>query len=267
MNKLTGLLVLAAVILTVLFFYSNPDILGDIWLWIVGFIGYLIVLFEKGFQRLKRLFENSTSPFSSSEISEKKALSSEGSNVTKQHIIRRAETLLEKPEEISLPNADITVLRYADDGNTTLGLMFINKSFFAYTLEDTHNDLKIHGNTRIPEGHYQLGIKKENTPLTQRYRNRFDWFSHHIEIEGIPNYDLVYIHIGNTHKDTKGCLLIADGVNAANREKMILQSQKAYERFYKIIYPKIVNNEPLAINILDENWIGSVSKINQLEKA
>jgi hypothetical protein len=126
---------------------------------------------------------------------------------------------------------------------------------------------KIPGNTRIPEGHYRLGIKKENTPLTERYRNRFDWFSNHIEIEGIPNYDLVYIHIGNTHKDTKGCLLIADGVNAANREKMILQSQRAYERFYKIIYPRIVNNEPLAINILDENWIEKVSKITQLEKA
>jgi hypothetical protein len=267
MNKLTGLLVLAAVILAVLFFYSNPEILGDIWLWIIGFIGYLIVLFEKGFQKLKELFQNNSSPDTGKGTLEIQRPSSEKPKETNHPIIHQVEALLENQENNSLPDAFITVLRYADDGNTSLGLMFVNKVFFAYTLEDTHSELKIPGNTRIPEGHYRLGIKKENTPLTQRYRNRFDWFSNHIEIEGIPNYDLVYIHIGNTHKDTKGCLLIADGVNAANREKMILQSQKAYERFYKIIYPRIVNNEPLAINILDENWIEKVSKITQLEKA
>jgi hypothetical protein len=267
MNKLTGLLVLAAVILTVLFFYSNPEILGDIWLWIIGFIGYLVVLFEKGFLKLKELFQASPSPITGTPTKEIQRLSSEKPMETKQPNIQQVEALLENQKDISLPDAFITVLRYADDGNTTLGLMFINKSFFAYTLEDTHSEFKIPGDSRIPEGNYPLGIKKEDTPLTLRYKNRFDWFSNHIEIEGIPNYDLVYIHIGNTHKDTKGCLLIADGVNAANREKMILQSQKAYERFYKIVYPRIANNEPLAINILDENWIDKVSKIKQLEKA
>jgi hypothetical protein len=103
--------------------------------------------------------------------------------------------------------------------------------------------------------------------LTKKYRNRFNWFSNHIEIKGIPNYDKVYIHIGNSHKDTKGCILIADGVNAGQTEKMILQSQKAYERFYKNIIPKINQNEPMAINILNEEWFERVTKAPQLVHA
>ena len=134
-------------------------------------------------------------------------------------------------------------------------------------MEDTHRDEKVPGGTRIPEGHYKLGINENLSPLTQRYRNRFPWFSHHIEIKEIPNYDKVYVHIGNSHRDTEGCILIADGVNAASTEKMILQSQKAYERFYKMVLPKINQNEPLTINILNENWFEILTKKQQLVNA
>jgi len=267
MNRLSGLLVLAGVLLAVLFLYSNPEILGKIWLYMVGFIGYLVILFGKGYEKIKDLFTNSQTTNEKTNANQILNPSIEKIKEAIKPNIQKAKTVLESQEVASLPNSLITILRYVDDGNTTLGLMFINKVFFAYTLEDTHNDEKIPGGTRIPEGHYQLGINNNLSPLTQRYRNRFEWFSNHIEIKGIPNYDLVHIHIGNNHKDTKGCILIADGVNASQPEKMILQSQKAYERFYKNIYPKIDQNEPMAINILNEEWFERVSNTPHLEKA
>lgn len=149
----------------------------------------------------------------------------------------------------------ITVLRYLDDGQTTLGLMFLHGRFFAYTLEDTHQDEKIRGNTRIPQGVYPLELNRNVTGLTQTYRNRFPWFDFHVEIKEIPNFELVYIHIGNTHVDTMGCILIADGVNAADPQKMISHSRLAFERFYKTIHPLLNSNRKLTIQLLDEDWI------------
>lgn len=267
MNKLPGLLVLAGVILVVLFFYSNPEVLDKIWLWLVGFIGYLIMLFGKGYDKLKGLFkENEPTPIKPT-VKESVNHRIKDLNVTDNSELERIKSLVENEAVETVPDALVTILRYVDDGNTTLGLLFIEKKFFAYTLEDTHRDEKIPGGTRIPEGHYKLSINESLSPLTQRYRNRFNWFSYHIEIKEIPNYDKVYVHIGNTHKDTEGCILIADGVNAANPEKMILQSQKAYERFYKIVFPKINQNEPLTINILNENWFKRLTKKQQLVNA
>ncbi|EPR69087.1 DUF5675 family protein [Cyclobacterium qasimii] len=267
MNRIPGLLVLAVVILAALFLYSNPEVLEKIWLWMIGFIGYLAILFGKGYEKIKDLFTTSQTTKEEKNTDQILNPSIEKFKEAFKPDIKKVETLLESQEVNSLPDSLITILRYIDDGNTTLGLMFINKVFFAYTLEDTHKDEKVPGGTRIPEGHYKLGINPNLSPLTQRYRNRFDWFSNHIEIKGIPNYDLVYIHIGNSHKDTKGCILIADGVNASQPEKMILQSQKAFERFYRYIFPKIDQNEPMAINILNEEWFEKISKTPQLEKA
>ena len=267
MNRLPGLLVLAGVILLVLFFYSNPEVLDKIWLWLVGFIGYLIVLLGKGYEKIKGLFiENNPAP---NPTTPKENINHKIKHLkeTQASDLESIKSLIENEDVATIPEALITILRYLDDGNTTLGLMFIQKKFFAYTLEDTHRDEKVPGGTRIPEGHYKLGINENLSPLTQRYRNRFPWFSHHIEIKEIPNYDKVYVHIGNSHRDTEGCILIADGVNAASTEKMILQSQKAYERFYKMVLPKINQNEPLTVNILNENWFEILTKKQQLVNA
>lgn len=257
MKRFAGLLLLALVILTIAFFIYNPQVIENIWMWLVGLIGYIVYFLNKGADAIKNLFKSPASSGSQGQgknTSEKVPLTQ---LENKEPDISDLERLINKiqPEEESLSQTDLTVLRYTDDGQTTLGLLFIDGRFFAYTLEDTHRDEKISANTRIPEGRYPLSINPNMTDLTKRYRNRFPWFEYHIEIQNIPNYDLVYIHIGNSHQDTRGCILLADGVNAASAEKMVTHSQKAYERFYQSIYPRVSSNSPLSIRILNEDWI------------
>lgn len=240
-------------------FFSQPQLLDKIWLWLVGFIGYILLLIRKGAEGLKDLFSKSP-PVASS-------LPPAAATPTSPGPIPPTDNLEEKIKEIEkklksdMPKGNplaqhyITVLRYLDDGQTTLGLMFLHGRFFAYTLEDTHQDEKIRGNTRIPQGVYPLELNRNVTGLTQTYRNRFPWFDFHVEIKEIPNFELVYIHIGNTHVDTMGCILIADGVNAADPQKMISHSRLAFERFYKTIHPLLNSNRKLTIQLLDEDWI------------
>jgi len=148
---------------------------------------------------------------------------------------------------------DLILQRYSDNGDSTLGLFFVNDDFFSYCLEDEFREHKISGETRIPAGRYRLRIKNETTPLTQKYRKKFSWFSYHIEVAGIDNFKNVYIHIGNYDENTDGCILLGDGANNNQIQKgMITYSTDAYERFYKGVYPLLEKGDSIFINIKDE---------------
>ena len=98
-------------------------------------------------------------------------------------------------------------------------------------LEPDYDSVKEYGDTRIPEGTYQVGIRHAGA-MTRRYRERFlDWFQGMLHILNVSNYENVYIHIGNYPKDTEGCLLVGrKGVG-----DMVTQSTAAFEELYKLV--------------------------------
>ncbi len=267
MNRFVGLLLIALIAVLILVFLSNPELLDKVWLWIIGFIGYIIALGEKGFNSLKTLFRNHPENPEGKEIAPVPGI--ETGPKRPEPIIHEIERILENkpPKGRFLTESDVTVIRYLDDGDTTLGMLFLNNKFFSYTLEDTHHDEKISGGTRIPEGNYPIELNRNLTDLTKRYRKRFPWFEYHIELKEIPNYSLVYIHIGNTHVDTRGCILVADGVNAANTDKMVTHSQRAFERLYKTLNPKLAAGQKMTLQILNEDWFERVQLVQNPEKA
>ena len=57
-----------------------------------------------------------------------------------------------------------------------------------------------------------------------------------VEIDGLPNFDLVFFHRGNTHLDTRGCPLIAHYWMQICSDFKVLMSDFAYQQ----VYPKLV---------------------------
>ena len=57
-----------------------------------------------------------------------------------------------------------------------------------------------------------------------------------VEIEGLPNFDLVFFHTGNTHLDTRGCPLTAHYWMKIGDDYKVLMSCFAYLD----TYPKLV---------------------------
>lgn len=57
MKRLMALVLVAAVTVLVLLFFSNPQLLDKLWLWMVGLAGYILILLERGFKSLSGLFE------------------------------------------------------------------------------------------------------------------------------------------------------------------------------------------------------------------
>lgn len=260
MNRYLLLVLLILGVIALLVFASRPDTLDKVWMWLVGFAGYVVMLVRQAAQGLESLLgtrkntEAEAAPAPSPTPPTPAPVVS--SNVPLEKRIQELEASLAKQTQLgpALGSHFLTILRYLDDGQTTLGLMFIRGKFFAYTLEDTHRDTKVAGQTRIPEGTYRLELNQVVTPLTQRYRDRYPWFTFHIEIMGVPNYSRIYIHIGNSHADTEGCILIADGVNAADPQKMITHSRMAFERFYKTVQPVLATGQELQVRIMNEDW-------------
>jgi len=145
--------------------------------------------------------------------------------------------------------------RYSDNGNDTLGLFFLDGAFFSYALEDEARAAKLAGETRIPAGGYELALRKALSPLTDAYRRRFpDWFTWHVQVLDVPGFENVYIHVGNTEKDTDACILLGDTANN-NRigSGFIGASVGAYERWYKRLVPHLQGGDQARIEIRDES--------------
>jgi hypothetical protein len=80
----------------------------------------------------------------------------------------------------------------------------------AFLLEDEyrHSDAKVMGETRIPAGIYELGILKQDTPLTLKHQNSKlykGWFHFYIEVMDVPKFSGIYFHAGNRDEHTAGC--------------------------------------------------------------
>lgn len=148
---------------------------------------------------------------------------------------------------------ELKLLRYSDNGESTLGLLFVNKEFQCYTLEDERRTKKVYGETRIPEGRYKLDLRKVGG-FHQKYSGKFGEFHRGmIHLRGVPNFKYVLIHIGNDDDDTAGCLLVG---NKANNNKVssgfIQNSTDAYKELYQVIVDSVEDGECF-ITIKDVN--------------
>ena len=120
--------------------------------------------------------------------------------------------------------------RQIENDICTIGHLTIN-DVAVWTLEDPHQEHKVYGHTRIPTGCYKLELRDEGG-MNQRYHKRFPDLHHGmVWLRHVPMFEFVYIHIGNTAKDTQGCILVGN----AREGDMILSSAVAYED----VYPRI----------------------------
>lgn len=134
---------------------------------------------------------------------------------------------------------EIKLTRIARRKDYTIGRMEIDNEYICDTLEPTWRDLahggrKQKGKTAIPEGRYALVVTK--SPKFKKWLPL---------LLGVPGFDGVRIHSGNTPKDTQGCILVGQ-----NRKKgMVLNSRIAMEEIMKILDSRKAG-EPVFITIV-----------------
>ncbi|MEN5379071.1 DUF5675 family protein [Sphingobacterium kitahiroshimense] len=137
----------------------------------------------------------------------------------------------------------LQVLRKQQGKNSTLSEIYLNNQFICYGLEDIPRPKKIAGSTSIPVGIYPLGFNKDGG-MNGNYYDRFPKLHRGmIEIKSIPGFSYVYIHIGNTHKETAGCLLVGTGYLLEKEDYRLVQSVTAYKKLYGMLVEMMEKGE------------------------
>jgi len=148
---------------------------------------------------------------------------------------------------------NLTLNRYSSNVESTLGLLYINNKFECYTLEDEKREIKKRGETRIPAGLYDIRFREVMSGMTEKYREKYSFFSWHLHLINVPGFEYIYIHAGNTDKDTDGCILVGDIANNNSIERgSIAQSRQAFQRIYNKISIAL-KNETVNIIISDRD--------------
>jgi len=144
----------------------------------------------------------------------------------------------------------VKLIRFSSQEDSTLGLLYIDGAFQCFTIEDEFREEKVHGETRIPEGIYELGIRAEGG-FHERYKQRFRGVHKGmIEVKDVPNFKYILIHIGNWEDQTDGCLLLGNSAKQnVTGSGMVLESKIAYLRVYPIIMRALQKGKKVFLNI------------------
>ena len=159
---------------------------------------------------------------------------------------------------------ELEVIRFSNGTDSTNGILLelnrhasspysegyrCKRTFLAYTLEDEQRDEKIYGETRIPNGTYELGLRKTGG-YHAKYSKRFpDIHVGMLHVLNVPGFEYILIHCGNTDEHTAGCLLVGDSQenNQITKDGFIGKSTQAYRRIYPRIAEAIDCGEQVTI--------------------
>lgn len=127
---------------------------------------------------------------------------------------------------------NLVLEREASTQTSTPGVLFVNGVKECFTLEDVVREKrfddgalipvqswKVPGETAIPSGRYQIIID---------FSERFKRLMPHII--GVPGFDGVRIHSGNTAADTEGCILLG---RVRSSPDEVLESRFAFDTFFE----------------------------------
>lgn len=147
---------------------------------------------------------------------------------------------------------ELTVTRTHFNEVCTLGVLTVTPEYDfhapIYTLEDVDRRLsqtdtidhiksvKVYGKTAIPYGRYEVAIT-----YSERFKRALPL------IIGVPGFDGIRIHPGNTDADTHGCLLVGYQKDAIHNQ--ILQSRPAFAELLMLIQDRI-KTEKIYINFI-----------------
>lgn len=131
----------------------------------------------------------------------------------------------------------IDVERIKTDKDTTVSTVSVDGQFVCFGLEDTFREEKVKHRTRIPQGRYDIKVR-EYGGFHERYKKKYGFHKGMLEVCDVEGFTDILIHIGNTHKDSSGCLLVGMACNAYTGAMNIASSEVAY----KLLYNKVISS-------------------------
>ena len=138
-------------------------------------------------------------------------------------------TTANKAPETKKPELHLEVTRLFERANGKVGVLLCqgDERVKLFTLEDLDR-----GNAKniscIPVGTYKC--KPHGWELNSGVKHKRTW-----EIQDVPGRKDVLLHIGNSHIDTQGCILVGVGITLGREEPFLQESTRAVDLLRSII--------------------------------
>ena len=144
----------------------------------------------------------------------------------------------------------IDLIRTQFGSDATNGMIFLDGVFECFSLEDEYREQKIRGETCIPEGSYEVVLRKEGG-FHQRYSSRYSFHKGMLWVKSVPNFEWILFHLGNTDENTAGCILVGDTQQDldVSKDGFIGSSGNAYKKFYPKVAEVLENGEEVTLNV------------------
>ena len=136
----------------------------------------------------------------------------------------------------NLASLNLLVIRNTFSDVSTIGNLYLNGEWLCDTLELPYLDNQ-RSISCIPEGQYKVRLRTARESATRDYL--------HLLVEDVPNRDYILFHIGNSAKDTRGCILVGIGTE----QNFVKNSRLAMELLVK----EILNLGGTNINLIIKN--------------
>ncbi len=150
----------------------------------------------------------------------------------------------------------ISVNRVYKQYSYTIGKLYIDGKFFCNTLEDKDRGLtqstpleeiakiKIPSQTAIPAGIYRVILSQVSPRFSKKdmYKGIDGKLPRLIDV---PGFDGVLIHVGNTDKDSSGCILV--GFNKVKGQ--VINSRDTFFKLYAKLKEASDRGEKITIRI------------------
>jgi hypothetical protein len=130
-------------------------------------------------------------------------------------------------------NMELRTKKMHESRDCTISRLFINGVPSCLVLQDGPRPVKVYGETRIPQGRYELKLRKHGGFHAKYQRKYGEWHKGMIELMNVPEFKYILIHIGNDNSHTAGCLLT--GTTNVNSKCFVGSSEKAYKALYPTV--------------------------------
>ena len=138
---------------------------------------------------------------------------------------------------------ELKLKRIARRDTYTIGRLYIDGVYECDTCEDADRGLrqdmslpvlrakKRQGVTAIPTGRYRLTLAVQSPKFSkEKYAKNYGFCKGFLpRLINVPAYEGVLIHVGNTAKDTEGCILVGKNLKVGK----VLESRTTFVKLYE----------------------------------
>lgn len=138
---------------------------------------------------------------------------------------------------------ELRLKRIARMETYTIGRLYVDGEYFCDTCEDVDRGLrqdmaqsviraiKRKGVTAIPTGRYRVTLEVQSPKFSQKkYERSYGFCNGYLpRLINVPGFDGVLIHVGNSARDTEGCLLVGKNTSVGK----VLESRVTFVRLYE----------------------------------